>query len=104
MNGHIRDDVHLSHNPEHSRYEIRVGGELAGTAEYAEETDSVALSHTVVRREFRRQGYSSMLVRFAVEDIVASGRRVKPYCSYAASYLEKHGEYSHHVSWPQAAR
>lgn len=104
MTGHSRDDVDLSRNSDSSRYELRVGGELVGTAEYAEEPDATALTHTVVRKEFRHQGYSSMLVKFAAEEIIASGRRIKPYCSYAASYLGKHREFSHHVSWPQAAR
>ena len=104
MNGRTRDDIEVSHNHDHSRYELWVGGELAGTAEYVEEPDSVALTHTVVREQFRHQGYSSMLVKFAAEDIIASGRRIKPYCSYAAAYLGKHRELSHHVSWPQEAR
>ncbi|MDK1360512.1 GNAT family N-acetyltransferase [Arthrobacter sp. zg-Y1219] len=104
MTGHSRDDVDLSRNSEQSRYELRIGGELVGTADYVEESDSVALTHTVVRVQWRHQGYSSMLVKFAVEDVIASGRRIKPYCSYAASYLGKHREFSHHVSWPQAAR
>lgn len=103
MNGRTRDDVEVSRNPDHNRYELRVGGELAGVAEYEEEPDSVALTHTVVQEQFRHQGYSSMLVSFAAEDIIASGRRIKPYCSYAASYLAKHRELSHHVSWPQEA-
>lgn len=104
MTGRSRDDVDLIHHSEQSRYELWVGGVLAGTADYAEEPESVALTHTVVRQEYRHQGYSSMLVKFAAEDIIASGRRIKPYCSYAASYLGKHRELSHHVSWPQAAR
>lgn len=104
MSGNSRDDVEVSHNRDHNRYELRVGGDLAGTAEYEEETDAVALTHTVVLEQFRHQGYSSMLVKFAAEDIIASGRRIKPYCSYAASYLGKHRELSHHVSWPQETR
>ena len=107
MTGRSRDDVNLSHNLDRSRYELRVGGELVGTAEYAEyieAPESVALTHTVVREAFRHQGYSSILVKFAAEDIIASGRRIKPYCSYAASYLAKHPEFSHHLSWPQEAR
>lgn len=103
MSGHRRDDVEVSRNHDHNRYELRVGGELAGTAEYEEAPEAVALTHTVVREDFRHQGYSSMLVKFAAEDIISSGRRIKPYCSYAASYLGKHRELSHHVSWPQDA-
>ena len=104
MSGRIRDDIEVSKNQDNNRYELRVGGELAGTAEYEEAPDAVALTHTVVREQFRHQGYSSILVKFAAEDIIASGRRIKPYCSYAASYLGKHRELSHHVSWPQEAR
>ena len=107
MTGRSRDDVNLSHNLDRSRYELRVDGELVGTAEYAEyieEPGSVALTHTVVRKSFRHQGYSSILVKFAAQDIISSGRYIKPYCSYAAAYLAKHPEYSHHVSWPQEAQ
>lgn len=104
MTEHSRDDVDLSRNRDHNRFELRVGGELAGTAEYVEEPDGIALTHTVVREEYRHQGYSSMLMRFAAEEIIASGRRIKPYCSYAAAYLGKHRELSHHVSWPQETR
>ena len=104
MSGHSRDDVEVSHNPDQNRYELRVDGELAGTAEYEKEADSVALTHTVVLEQYRHQGYSSMLMKFAAEDIIGAGRRIKPYCSYAAAYLRKHGELSHHVSWPQETR
>ena len=104
MTEHSRDDVDLSRNRDHNRFELRVGGDLAGTAEYVEEPDGIALTHTVVREEYRHQGYSSMLMKFAAEEIIASGRAIKPYCSYAAAYLGKHRELSHHVSWPQETR
>ena len=103
MNGISAGDIEVSRNLGRNRYEIRVGGELAGTADYEEEADAVSLTHTVLREEFRHQGYSSMLVKYAAQDIVASGVRIKPYCPYAASYLRKHPELSHHVSWPQEA-
>lgn len=103
MSAHSRD-VDLSHNQDRSRYELRVGGELAGIAEYVEQQGGIALTHTEVTAQFRHQGYSSMLVKFAAEEIISSGRRIRPYCSYAAAYLQKHRELSHHVSWPQEAR
>ena len=104
MSERSRNDIEVSRNENQHRYELRVGGIVAGTADYEEESGSVALTHTAVREQFQHQGYSSILVQHAAEEIIASGRRIKPYCSYAASYLGKHPELSHHVSWPQESR
>lgn len=98
---HTRADVQVRRNDELDRYELRVGGELAGIADFVQEGGAVALTHTVVEPRFRHQGWSSQLAQYAVEDIAGQGRRIKPYCSYMARYLEKHPAYSHLVSWPQ---
>ncbi|MCC3275760.1 N-acetyltransferase [Arthrobacter sp. zg-Y20] len=94
-------DISVSRNDGQDRYELRLDGELVGIADYRIEPDAVALTHTVVEPAFRHQGYSSRLAKYAVDDIISDGRRIKPYCSYMAVYLGKHPEYSHHVSWPQ---
>ena len=94
-------EITVSRNDGLDRYELRLDGELVGVADYAVEPDGVALTHTRTEPDFRHQGYSSRLARYAVEDIVRQGRRIKPYCSYMAAYLGKHPEYSHYVSWPQ---
>lgn len=94
-------DISVTRNDGLGRYELRLDSELAGIADYTVEPDGVVLTHTVVEPAFRHQGYSSQLAKYAVEDIVREGRRIKPYCSYMAGYLGKHPEYSHHVSWPQ---
>ncbi|MCC9174166.1 GNAT family N-acetyltransferase [Arthrobacter sp. zg-Y179] len=94
-------DISVTRNEALNRYELRLDGTLVGMADYQEQPDGVALTHTEMEPAFRHQGYSSRLARYAVEDIVGGGRRVKPYCSYMAAYLGKHPEYSHHVSWPQ---
>ncbi|MCC3274162.1 N-acetyltransferase [Arthrobacter sp. zg-Y462] len=94
-------DISVSRNDGLDRYELRLDGELVGVADYERQPDAVALTHTEMEPAYRHQGYSSKLARYAVEDIVSEGKRVKPYCSYMATYLGKHPEYSHHVSWPQ---
>ncbi|KAD4059618.1 hypothetical protein GD627_00450 [Arthrobacter yangruifuii] len=94
-------DIRISRNEGLGRYELRLDGALVGIAEYEEDSDSVALTHTEMESDYRHQGYSSRLAKYAVEDIVSGGGRIKPYCSYMAAYLKKHPEYSHHVSWPQ---
>ena len=94
-------DITVSRNDGLERYELRLGSQLVGVADYAVEPDGVALTHTEMEPDFRHQGYSSRLAKYAVNDIISEGRRVKPYCSYMAAYLGKHPEYSHHVSWPQ---
>lgn len=96
-----RDAGKLSRNDALNRYELMLDGNVIGVADYVEQPDGVALTHTEITPEFRRRGHSSRLAKFAVEDIIAAGHRVKPYCSYMEAYLRKHPEYSHHVYWPQ---
>jgi uncharacterized protein len=75
------------------RYEIHVDGESYGFADYRVEGDVVVLPHTVVDPARRGQGLAAILIRHALDDIVASGRTVIPACSYVAAYIERHPEY-----------
>ncbi|UWX97250.1 N-acetyltransferase [Arthrobacter zhaoxinii] len=96
------NDIAISRNDGLGRYELLLDGDLVGIAEYeVEPDDSVALTHTQMEPDYRNQGYSSRLAKYAVDDIIRGGGRIKPYCTYMAAYLRKHPEYSHHVSWPQ---
>lgn len=79
-------------NPEAARYELRIDGELIATAEYAEGPSSVAITRVFTRPTHRGQGIAAEVTAFAVDEIVASGRRVVPVCSYAAKWFDDHPE------------
>ena len=83
------------HNASAHRYEIRIGGELAGFTE-AESTDDpgvILFPHTEVAAAFESQGLASKLVQGALDDIRERGLRIKVTCPYILGWLPKHPEY-----------
>ena len=82
--------VSVSDNPEQSRYEVRVDGELGGFADYTSADGVVTFTHTEV--SIAGKGLGSELVRHALEDVRAKGLAVVAECSFVRGYLEKHPE------------
>ncbi len=82
----------FSDNAAASRYELRIGGELIGSAEYAEGPGSVSITRVFTRPTHRGRGLAADLMEYAVEQIVASGKKVVPVCSYAAAWYTHHPE------------
>ncbi|MFE9748679.1 GNAT family N-acetyltransferase [Saccharothrix saharensis] len=80
----------VSDNPELSRYEVRLDGELGGFAEYTAADGVVTFTHTEVAVEGK--GLGSRLVRHALEDVRAKGLTVVARCPFVRGYLEKHPE------------
>ena len=75
-----------------SRYELRIDGELIGSAEYAASPSSVSITRVFTRPTHRNQGLAAEITEYAVQQIVASGRKVVPLCSYAAAWFSHHPE------------
>lgn len=87
------DDEHIfSDNPGARRYELRIGGELIGTADYAVNGDTVALTRIYTRPTHRGQGLAFRTTGYAVDRIVADGRRVVPMCWVAEKWFAAHPE------------
>lgn len=87
-------DVRVEDHPEQSRYEARVGDELAGFADYRSAGGVVDLVHTEVDDAFGGQGVGSALARFALDDVRRSGRSVRPSCWFIAGWIERHPDYA----------
>ena len=87
-------DISVIDNPRELRYELWVGGELAGEIRYRLQPGATVLVHTDVAPRFEGRGLASVLVHDALEDIRASGRRLVPVCPFVASYLRRHPEYA----------
>ena len=87
-------DVQTTHNPDRSRYEAHIDGELAGFAEYLLTDQLVTFTHTEVDRRFEGRGVGSALARFALDDVRAEGsRQVLPLCPFIKGWIGKHREY-----------
>jgi len=51
-------------------------------------------THTVVPPELRGRGIAEKLVRTALAEARAAGRKVVPQCSYVARFIERHTEFT----------
>lgn len=83
----------VRHNPAANRYEIEIEGHLA-VAEYVMEAGRQVFTHTLVPPELRGRGLAEALVRTAMDDARAAGRKVVPACSYVARFIEKNPEFA----------
>jgi len=79
--------------PDRSRFEIQVGGEVAGFSEYRRRPGLIAFVHTLTDPRFEGQGVASQLVRTALIEARAEGLSVLPFCPFVRGYIERHTEY-----------
>lgn len=89
----MSDTPTVRHNTAENRYEIAIKGHLA-VAEYVMQDGKQVLTHTLVPPELRGRGLAEALVRTALNDARAAGRRVVPACSYVARFIEKNREFA----------
>ncbi len=87
----LMSQVH--HNAAASRYETVVGGHLS-ICEYEMRDGVQVFTHTLVPPELRGRGLAGALVRAALNDARAAGRRVVPQCSYVARFIGKNPEFA----------
>jgi predicted GNAT family acetyltransferase len=80
--------------PERSRYELVDEGTVVAIADYRERGPDVVFPHTVVDPARRGQGLGERLVRAALDDVRAAGRRVVPACWFVADFLDQHPDYA----------
>lgn len=83
----------VEHNPELSRYELHVEGELVGWSDYRPAGASVIIAHTEIDQKHEGAGFGSELVRGTLEHIRASGKTVIPTCPFTAAFIQRHPEY-----------
>jgi predicted GNAT family acetyltransferase len=80
-------------NPERSRYELLVDGELVGVADYHIDGSRWTFPHTAITPSRRGQGLGAELVQAALDDVRRSGGTVVPLCWYVAEFIDTHPDY-----------
>jgi uncharacterized protein len=88
----------VRHNAEESRYEIVRDGRVVGIAEYADRGEVLVFHHTVIDAALRGGGLGAQLVKAALDDVRARGRRIVPTCWYVAEFVELHPDYGNLVA------
>ncbi len=81
----------VRHNPATSRFEATVEGQPC-VAQYRIYGKVMMLTHTGVPKALRGRGIAAALVRAALDHARAKGLKVRPDCSYAESYMQRHPE------------
>lgn len=87
------DPATVRHHADAHRFEAVVDGHLA-VCEYEDVDDRRIFTHTLVPPELRGRGLAEQLVRAALADARARGRKIVPACSYVARLVERHQEYA----------
>jgi predicted GNAT family acetyltransferase len=80
-------------NPQASRFELHVQGEVAGFLAYERTGETV--SFTELTTDLRRagQGLGLILVRKALDAVGAEGRFVLPVCPFVRDFIQRHPVY-----------
>ena len=86
--------VTVRDNPDRSRYEIFLDGDLAGYSMYTDRQGARMFTHTVIDPDYEGHGAGSALVRNALEDVRAKGMSVIARCPFVAEYIARHDEYA----------
>jgi predicted GNAT family acetyltransferase len=86
-------DIRVADVPERSRFEVRVGGELAGFTEYRRRPGVIAFVHTLIDPRFEGQGLGSQIVRTALDEARSEQLAILPFCPFVRGYIAGHPEY-----------
>ncbi|MFF2842615.1 GNAT family N-acetyltransferase [Paenarthrobacter sp. NPDC057981] len=97
----FRPGVTTLRNDKFHRYELHVDGELAVISQFMDKPGHIDFIHTETKPQFKGQGLANVLAHFALDDVVASGKRIIPHCPFIAGYLKRHEGYEQDVDWPK---
>ncbi|GID26195.1 NAD(+)/NADH kinase [Paractinoplanes brasiliensis] len=87
---------------ERQRYELLLGGEVAGVLHYRRHGDRVELLHTEIEQSFSGRGLAGRLASAALEDARGRATPVVATCPYVTGYLDRHPEYADLLATPTA--
>ena len=88
-----RVEPEIRNNADKSRYELMLGADVVGVADYRQEGDTLVFPHTQVNASLRGRGMGARLVQAALDDARARGHRVVPRCWYVAEFIDANPEY-----------
>jgi predicted GNAT family acetyltransferase len=86
-------DAKVQDNPDRSRFEIIVDGEVGGVANYRVRDGLVIITHSQVDEKYQGQGVGSKLAMQTLDILRERAVRVVPACPFFAEYVVRHPEY-----------
>ena len=79
--------------PDAQRFEVTVGGQLAGLAGYRRRGNLIALVHTEIDPDFEGRGLGSSLIVHALDSARDAGLQVLPFCPFVRGFIDRHHDY-----------
>lgn len=80
----------LTNRADRSRYEATLDGEVVAFADYETRGSIVVMAHTLTIPARRGNGFAAQVVRYALDDIRAAGRKVVASCWFVAKFIDEH--------------
>jgi predicted GNAT family acetyltransferase len=90
-------EVTVRNDAAKSRYEAVIDGAVVGVADYRLDGDHVVFPHVEVTPKWEGKGVASTLVREALDEVIAAGKRITPQCPFVVGFVEEHPEYAEHT-------
>lgn len=88
------ETVSVVDNAEESRFEVHVGGQRAGFADYRVSGDTMDFTHTEVDPAFSGRGLAQQLADHALGEARTRGHSVLPHCEFIAKHIAKNPEHA----------
>jgi predicted GNAT family acetyltransferase len=95
-------ELRVADNPDKSRYEIEVDGEIAGFVDYllgvhnghnGQDQDDIAFLHTETDDRFRGKGIASHLIQATLDSARERKLAVLPFCPFVRAWIGEHRDY-----------
>lgn len=83
----------IAHDADRQRFTTTVD-DVEAVVDYHRDGDLMVIDHTGVPDAIGGRGIAGHLVRAAFEHARSEGWNVRPVCSYAAAWVQRHPEYS----------
>jgi predicted GNAT family acetyltransferase len=86
--------VEVVDNPDASRYDVLLDGEVVGFCSYRVSEGVVLLPHAEVDPSVGGRGIGTALARHTLDDLRRQGRAVVPLCPFIVGFIGKNPEYA----------
>lgn len=93
MDNASKPDIDIVHHAIPGRFVTEVDGHQ-GYVEYEVAGSIMRITHTVVPDAIGGRGIAGQLVRAALDHARSEGWKVKPVCSYAQAWIDRHPDYA----------
>lgn len=87
-------DTEVRHNEDRQRYELVLGDQVIGIADYQPRDGVLVFPHTEISPQLQGRGFGEQLVRAALDDVRRRGHKIRPQCWFVREFIDDHPDYA----------